>query len=233
MENSHDQPSFVRSTATVSAGTLTSRVLGMVKMSVLSGLFGASDANDAFVAAFKIPNMLRDMFAEGALSAAFIPVFTTRLKLVGRSDSFQTANVVMSFLLVTVGLLVLVGIGLAPEIVSLLAPGFSETPGKFELTVMLGRVMMPFLLVISIAALFMGMLNALGKFGTPAFAPAVLNIGMIACGFILCPILNPPILGMAIGVLIGGTGQCLIQLPQLMKSGFRLRFRLNLWDPDL
>lgn len=233
MENGPTHPRFVRSTAKVSAGTFTSRVLGMARMSVMSGLFGASDANDAFVAAFKIPNLLRDMFAEGALSAAFIPVFTTKLKEVGRSDAMQTANLVLTFLLVAVGLLVIAGVFTAPAIVTLLAPGFEEIPGKFELTVMLGRVMMPFLLVISIAALFMGMLNALGKFGTPAFAPVLLNVCMIAAGFLLCPFTHPPILGMAIGVLAGGLGQALVQLPQLRRGGFRFSFDFKFNNPDL
>lgn len=233
MENEHEQPQFVRSTAKVSAGTFCSRILGMARMSVMSGLFGASDANDAFVAAFKIPNLLRDMFAEGALSAAFIPVFTTKLKEAGRSNAMQTANLVLSFLLVVVGLIVLVGILLVPLIVSALVPGFEDIPGKTELTVLLGRVMMPFLLVISAAALFMGMLNALGKFGTPAFAPILLNIGMIAAGFLICPFVSPPILGMAFGVLIGGLGQCLVQLPQLLKGGFKFRFDFKFNNPDL
>ena len=192
MENEHEQPRFVKSTAKVSAGTFCSRILGMARMSVMSGLFGASDVNDAFVAAFKIPNLLRDMFAEGALSAAFIPVFTAKLKDAGRSNAMQTANLVLSFLLVVVGLIVLIGILLVPLIVSALAPGFEDIPGKTELTILLGRVMMPFLLIISAAALFMGMLNALGKFGTPAFAPTLLNIGMIAAGFLICPFVSPP-----------------------------------------
>jgi len=233
MENERQQPGFVKSTAKVSAGTFCSRILGMARMSVMSGLFGASDANDAFVAAFKIPNLLRDMFAEGALSAAFVPVFTSRLKQAGRSDAMQTANLVMNFLLVVVGLLVLIGLLLVPVIVSALAPGFGDIPGKFELTVLLGRVMMPFLLIISVAALFMGMLNALGKFGTPAFAPTLLNIGMIAAGFLICPFVTPPILGMAVGVLLGGLGQCLVQLPQLLKGGFKFRFDFKFNNPEL
>ncbi len=233
MQNEVEQPTFVKSTAKVSVGTLCSRILGMARMSVMSGLFGATDSNDAFVAAFKVPNLLRDMFAEGALSAAFVPVFTTKLKEVSRSDAMQTANLVLSFLLVVVGLLVLICILVAPLIITALAPGFGEVPGKFELTVLLGRVMMPFLLLISIAALFMGMLNALGRFGTPAFAPVLLNVGMIAAGFLICPFVDPPILGMAFGVLIGGLGQCLVQLPQLLKGGFRLRFSIRFNDPDL
>jgi putative peptidoglycan lipid II flippase len=232
MENESEQAKFVKSTARVSAGTLTSRLLGMARMSVMSGLFGASDANDAFVAAFKIPNMLRDMFAEGALSAAFIPVFTSKLKDAGRSEAFQTANTVLSFLMVTVGLLVVIGILVVPSIVSLLAPGFEDIPGKFDLTVLLGRIMMPFLLIVSVAALFMGMLNSLGKFGTPAFAPALLNIGMIAAGFVLCPFTDPPILGMAIGVLAGGFGQCVVQFPQLRRDGFRFKLNLKFNNPE-
>jgi len=233
MENKGRKQSLARSTARVSAGTLTSRILGVVRMSVMSGLFGASDANDAFVAAYKIPNLLRDMFAEGALSAAFIPVFTTKLKEAGKSDAFRLANLVLSFLLVVVGGLVVVGILLAPIIVSALAPGFQDIPGKYELTVLLGRAMMPFLLIVSIAALFMGMLNSFRVFGTPAFAPAMLNIGMILSGFLICPFVDPPILGMAIGVLLGGIGQTVIQIPQAIRQGFRFNLNFNFNDPTL
>lgn len=233
MENEKQGQSLARSTARVSAGTLTSRILGMARMSVMSGLFGASDANDAFVAAYKIPNLLRDMFAEGALSAAFIPVFTTKLKEAGKSDAFRLANLVLSFLLVVVGALVVIGILLAPAIVSVLAPGFQDIPGKFELTVLLGRVMMPFLLIVSIAALLMGMLNSFRVFGTPAFAPAVLNIGMILSGFLICPFVDPPILGMSIGLLLGGLGQLFIQLPQAIKQGFRFKLNFSFGDPTL
>ncbi len=232
MENEPSQRGFVRSTARVSAGTMTSRILGMLRMSVMSGLFGASDANDAFVAAFKIPNLLRDMFAEGALSAAFIPVFASKIRQAGKSAAFRIANLMLSFLLIATGLFVLLGILASPQIVRLLAPGFEDVVGKFDLTVMLARVMMPFLTLISIAALLMGMLNSLGKFGTPAFAPTLLNVGMIASGLILCPLVDPPILGMAIGVLIGGVGQCAAQLPQLVREGFRFSFRLDLRNSD-
>jgi putative peptidoglycan lipid II flippase len=231
MENGSAEHKSIRSAGKVSAGTFASRILGLVREQVFAYLFGAGMAADAFVAAFRIPNLLRDMFAEGALSAAFIPTFTEKLEHHGRDEAFRVGRIVLSFLLVSVSLLVAAGIIFAPNVVNQIAGGFEDVPGKIQLTTDLARIMMPFLLLVSMAALLMGMLNSLGFFGVPAFAPMFLNLGMIGAGFLICPLFDPPIIGMAIGVILGGIGQFAFQLPTALKNGFKFRLDFHFSDP--
>jgi len=160
----------------VSAGTALSRVFGLVREQVMAYYFGAGMATDAFVAAFRIPNLLRDMFAEGALSSAFVPVFKEKLTLQSESEAFALARVVVTAILMVVGLIVLLGIIAAPGVVYLMAHGFTADPQKFDLTVGLTRLMMVYLLLVSLSALVMGMLNSLGRFGIPSLAPAAFNV---------------------------------------------------------
>jgi putative peptidoglycan lipid II flippase len=230
MENNSDDQKSIRSTGKVSLGTLCSRILGLVREQVFAYLFGAGMAADAFIAAFRIPNLLRDMFAEGSLSAAFIPTFTEKLAKEGKSEAFRVAQIVLTFLLIVVSLVVAAGMLFAPEIVNQIAGGYQDVEGKIALTTSLARIMMPFLLLVSMAALLMGILNSLGLFGVPAFAPMLLNIGMIVAGFLICPFFDPPIIGMAIGVILGGAGQFLFQLPAVLKHGFRFKLSLNFKD---
>ena len=224
---------IVRSTAVVSAGTLASRVFGLVREQTFSHIFGAGLFVDAFVAAFRIPNLLRDLFAEGALSAAFVPVFTDTLANRGRAEAFRLGNLVVNALNVILIALVIAGILLAPVIVDLYAPGFDKIEGKAELTTQMARIMFPFLLLISLASVAMGMLNSLRRFGVPAFAPVMLNLGMIIAGFTFCRFFHPPIVGMAWGVLLGGLGQWLVQMPSLWKEGYRFRFIASFRDPGV
>jgi len=224
---------IARSTTLVSTATLVSRVFGVVRELTFSHLFGAGKFMDAFVAAFRIPNLLRDLFAEGALSAAFVPVFTDTLTHKGKAEAFRLGNLVVNALNVILAVIVIAGILLAPVIVDLYAPGFSKIEGKAELTTQMTRIMFPFLLLISLAAVAMGMLNSLRHFGVPAFAPVLLNMGMIIAGFTLCRFFNPKILGMAFGVLLGGLGQWLVQMPKLWKEGYRFQFILSFRDPGL
>jgi putative peptidoglycan lipid II flippase len=232
MENKSSAHKNIRSAGKVSAGTLASRILGLIREQVFAYLFGAGMAADAFVAAFRIPNLLRDMFAEGALSAAFIPTLTQKLTKEGKSEAYRVAQIFLSFLLSIVTLIVVAGIIFAPEVVELIAGGFGDIPGKLSLTTDLARIMMPFLLLVSMAALVMGILNSLGIFGVPAFAPMLLNLGMIFAGFFICPFFDPPIIGMAIGVILGGLGQLLFQVPSAVKQGFRFKLNFNFTDPD-
>jgi len=232
MENTIEHHKSIRSASRVSLGTFASRVLGLVREQVFAYLFGAGMAADAFVAAFRIPNLLRDMFAEGALSAAFVPTFTRKTTTDGKAEAFRVARIMMSFLLVSVTALVIAGILFAPHVVTEIAGGFEQVSGKIELTTTLARIMMPFLLLVSMAALLMGILNSLGVFGVPAIAPMFLNLGMIIAGFLICPLFDPPIIGMAIGVLLGGAGQFAIQIPKARKQGFRFRLNFNFRDPD-
>ena len=224
---------IVKSTGIVSSATLLSRILGLVREQVYAHLFGAGFSMDAFVAAFRIPHLLRDLFAEGALATAFVPVFTDHLANKGKKEAFYLGNLVINTLLVILSLVILLGIIFAPFLVNLIAPGFGEIPGKIELTTTLTRILFPFLALISLAAVVMGMLNSFGHFATPALAPTMFNIGIIFAGFVFCPFFDPPILGIALGALLGGLGQLGIQIPRIRKEGFRYKLVLNFRDPGL
>ncbi|MDZ4723505.1 MAG: murein biosynthesis integral membrane protein MurJ [candidate division Zixibacteria bacterium] len=225
--------SFARSVGLVSIATFVSRITGLIREQVIAYYFGASTATDAFFTAFRIPNLLRDMFAEGALSSAFVPVFKEKLVKSTEPEAFRLVNVVMTFLILVVGLVTLLGILASPAIIFLTAHGFTSDPMKYELTVSLTRVMFPFLLLVSVGALVMGILNSFGRFGVPAFSSAMFNIGSIATLIILYAFMDTPIYALAIGVLVGGFAQLVIQLPQLHKIGFRPRFRLEFFNEDL
>jgi putative peptidoglycan lipid II flippase len=216
----------------VSIATMASRVLGLAREQVMAGIFGAGLATDAFNVAFRVPNLLRDLFAEGALSAAFVPTFTETDHRKGRAEAWRLGAQVMNALAVALALVTIVGWLITPWLVPLLAPGFGKIPGKLELTILLSRLMLPFLLIVALAAAAMGMLNALRRFTVPALAPLFLNLGMIVGGLALIPVFKamgqPPILAMAAGVLIGGTLQLLVQVPLLFKLGFR-----PAWPPAL
>ena len=228
---------LLRSAGVISAATMTSRLLGLIRDQVLAYLFGAGNAMDAFYVGFRIPNLMRDLFAEGAMSAAFVPTFTKRLTAEGRTQAWQLGNQLINALLIVTGLLVTIGIIFAAPLVMLFAGHFNEVPGKLELATTLTRIMLPFLSLVAIAAAFMGMLNSLQRFFTPALSPAMFNLAMIASGFALVPLMPsvglPPIAGMAIGALIGGVGQVVLQWPALHHAGYRYRPILNLRDPGL
>lgn len=226
-----------RSARTVSLAVMGSRVLGLVREQVLAALFGASREFDAFITAFRIPNLLRDLFAEGALSAAFVTTFTHKLTKEGEAPAWRLANLVLNALLVVLSLITLAGILVAPWIVGLIAPGFDAVPGKVELTVLLTRIMFPFLMFVAAAALVMGMLNAKKRFGIPAIASMMFNIFSIAGGVGLIALIEPgffrqsgdPVLAgrammaMSVGTMIGGAAQLFVQLPSLWKVGYRYR----------
>jgi putative peptidoglycan lipid II flippase len=205
--------------------TLASRVLGLGRDQVLAWFFGASNEMDAFVVAFRVPNLVRDLFAEGAMSAAFVPTFTRQLTLKGKADAWRLANNVLTALLRATGALSLVGIVFARPLIEMYAGDFASVPGKLELTVQLTRVMLPFLMLVAVAAAAMGMLNSLHHYFVPALSPAMFNVATIAGAFILVPIMPrlglPPIMAIAIAALAGGLGQIAIQWPSLRREGFR------------
>jgi putative peptidoglycan lipid II flippase len=215
---------MTRSVGIVSLLTGCSRLLGLVREQVMAYYFGAGMATDAFVTAFRIPNLLRDMFAEGALSSAFVPVFKDKLVRESKEEALALANRVISAMLIVVGGVVVLGIIFSPVIVKLTAWGFSDEPGKFALTVALTQIMWIFLLLVSLAAVVMGILNSFGVFGIPAFSPAMFNVGSVATVLILYGVLDEPIYAMAIGVVVGGFGQLIVQLPALRKAGFHFKF---------
>lgn len=224
---------MVRSAGKVSAATFFSRLLGLVREQVTAYLFGAGDAVDAFKSAFRIPNLLRDLFAEGALSAGFVPLFSEKLKISGTESAIRFAGMVFGALSIALAVVVLLMMVFTPQIAQIIAGGFDSVAGKMEKTVLLGRVLMPFLLLISLSALMMGILNSLGRFGIPALAPALLNVGMIAAALALSRYVDPPILSLAIGVLVGGAAQFLIQYLYLFKVGFRFGPILDFFNRDL
>jgi putative peptidoglycan lipid II flippase len=217
--------------------TLTSRLLGLGRDQVLAAFFGAGNQMDAFVVAFRIPNLVRDLFAEGAMSAAFVPTFTHELTHKGKAAAWRLANNVLNALVITTGTLVILGIVFAQPLIGLYAGDFASVPGKLELTVTLTRVMLPFLIMVAIAAAAMGMLNSLHHYFVPALSPAMFNIAAIAGAFTLVPLMpalgQPPIMAMALAALAGGFGQIAIQWPALRREGFRYQPLFDPRDPAL
>lgn len=229
-----EQPGRIaRAAGVVSAATLLSRVLGFVRDMIIARAFGAGTATDAFFAAFRLPNMLRELLGEGALSAAFIPVFSETLTKKGREPAWRLVRSVLTLLALVLSLISVTGILLAPVLIQLIAPGFQSIPSKFTLAVLLARMMFPYILLVGLAALFMAILNALGHFATPALSPSMLNLAMIGCALFMAPYMDPPILALAIGVLLGGAGQLLIQIPVARRWGMGTRQGLDLHDPDI
>src|SRR5215475_15792939 len=223
-----------RAAGVVGLAVLSSRILGLAREQIFAALFGGGRVMDAFTIAFRIPNLLRDLFAEGALSTAFVTIFTRTATKEGQREAWQVANKVATLTAVTLSAITIVGILSSGWLVALLAPGFD--PAKAALTVTLTRVMYPFIFLVSLAALVMGMLNARNVFGIPAMASSFFNLGSIIAGVALGYWLDPhfgarAILGLAIGTLIGGALQLLVQLPALAREGYRFRPDFHWRDP--
>jgi putative peptidoglycan lipid II flippase len=225
---------FFRSAGMVSAAVLASRLTGMVREVAMARLFGAGAANDAFQLAFRIPSLARNLFAEGALSSAFVPVFARSLAAQGKRQAAELFNLVATALILVAGTVCVVGVIFSPQLVRLLAPGFEQVPGKFALTVLLTRIMFPFLLLVALAAQAMGALNACGRFGVPALASSLFNIGSVGCGLALGFTVGRGlgrgmIVSMACGVVAGGVLQLLWQMPSMARAGFVYRPRVD-WN---
>ena len=232
IQNPAPAESVVRSAGIVSVAVAMSRVTGLVREIVMARLFGAGFVYDAFLLGFRIPNLTRDLFAEGALSAAFVPIFTQTLAQKGKKEAAVLSNLVATALILIVGAFCVLGVIFSPTLVDLLAEGFRQVPGKFELAVKMTRVMFPFLLLVALAAQAMGVLNACNRFAVPALASTFFNLGSVALGLALGYGLGPmlgiePITGMAIGVVLGGALQLVWQVPALRKEGFGFRLA---WD---
>jgi putative peptidoglycan lipid II flippase len=217
-----------RAAGIIGLATLISRILGFVRDVVVAAIFGATLVADTFYVAYRIPSMLRELFAEGSMSAGFIPVFTEYLKKRSREESRRLAQSAFTMVLLGLTLVSLLGIFLAPWLVQAIAPGFRNDPHKLELSTYLTQLMFPYLLFIGLAALAMGILNSMRSFAAPAISPAIFNLGVIFAVLIVAPLLTEPIAGVAIGVLIGGVAQWLIQLPGLYHHSMGLRLR---WEP--
>lgn len=216
----------------IGLATLTSRILGMIRDMVVARL-GAGLATDAFYVAYRIPNLLRELLAEGSMSAGFIPVFTEYWTTRTKAEAWELACKVFTLLLGILLVVCALGIYFAPWIVHLIAPGFSDEGGKFSLTIVLTRIMFPYLLFIGLAALTMGVLNSIRAFGIPALAPAVDNLVIIFSIFIFSWYLKDPIIGIAVAVTLGGTVQFLFQLPSLFKNGLLFKLNFGIRDPGV
>lgn len=233
--NPEGKPSggLLKSAGVVSAGIMTSRISGLVRESVLSWLFGAGATYDAYVLGYRIPNLARELFAEGALSSALVPTFTRYLTTKGLKETRELSDITATMLIVVVGCVCAAGMLLSPVIVNLFAPGFHAVPGKWELAVSLVRVMFPFLLLLALASQAQGILYASNRFGIPAVSPSLFNVGSVLGGLALGYWFGPrlgitPVRGMAFGVVIGGGAQLAFQLPSLRRAGFGFRPRWNL-----
>jgi len=217
------QHGLLRSVSVIGAATLASRILGFVRDIVMARAFGAGPMTDAFFVAFRIPNLLRRLLAEGAISTAVIPIFTEYLERADRAEFARMIRAVTG--VATVVLCVVSGLGMmaAPWMVRVMAPGWSDDPGLIGLAGKLTTLMFPYLLLVGLAALAMGALNAQHRFFTAALGPAMLNIAMIASVLALAGRMSPPVLSLVVGVLVGGAGQLLVQLPELARLGVPLR----------
>jgi putative peptidoglycan lipid II flippase len=216
---------------------MISRVLGVGREMVMARYFGAGFFTDAFNIAYRVPNLFRDLFAEGALSSAFVPTFIRELNQGGPERAWALANRLVSTLLVVLGALALVFAFFAKGFVYILAAGYADTPGKMELTIQMTRILSPFLLFVALAAVAMGMLNAFGSFFIPAAAPAAFNVCCILAGIFLSPFMPrfgmEPVVSMAVGAIVGGASQFLVQVPPARRLGWRFHFVLDFSDPGL
>ena len=224
---------LLKSLATVSGMTLLSRILGFVRDFVIARVFGAGAATDAFFVAFRLPNLLRRMFAEGAFSQAFVPMLSEYRNKRTAAETKTLVDHVASALFVAVMLITALGMLITPAIIYLTAPGFSADAGKFALTVSMTRIAFPYILCMSLVALAAGVLNTWSRFALPAFTPVLLNVSMIAGALLLAPYCHPPVVALAWAMLLGGFLQLAIQVPALSRIGMLPRFELAFHDPGV
>ena len=221
---------LLKSLAAVSSITMISRVLGFVRDTIMARIFGAGMATDAFFIAFKLPNLLRRIFAEGAFSQAFVPILAEYKNQQGEEATRTFIAYVAGLLTLVLALVTAAGILAAPWVIWATAPGFADTPEKFQLTTDLLRVTFPYILLISLSSFVGAILNTYNRFSVPAFTPTLLNVAMIAFAVLLTPYFDPPIMAMGWAVLAGGLAQLLYQLPHLKKIGMLVLPRLKLRD---
>jgi putative peptidoglycan lipid II flippase len=224
---------LLKAVATVSGMTLISRVLGFVRDAVIARMFGAGLETDAFFVAFRIPNLLRRMFAEGAFSQAFVPILAEYKARNGADETRVLVDRVATVLTLALVAVTALGVAAAPVIVYVSAPGFAATPSKFDLTVAMLRVTFPYIVFISLVSLAAGVLNTWRRFAVPAFTPTLLNVAFIVGALFLAPYFDPPVMVLAWAVFAGGLLQLALQLPFLARIGMLPRPRLALADPGV
>ena len=221
---------LLRALSTVSGMTLLSRITGLARESLKAAMFGAGVQMDAFEAAFRLPNILRRLFAEGAFSQAFVPIFAEYRRQRGVDETRALMDRVASLLAVALLGVAVVGVLAAPWLVYVLASGFAATPGKVELTADIIRVLFPYIFFVSLVSLAGGVLNVYRKFAIPAFTPVLLNLSIIAAAVFLAPHCHPPVMALARGVLIGGVAQLALQIVPLWRIGMLPRPRFDWRD---
>jgi putative peptidoglycan lipid II flippase len=221
---------LLRALSTISGMTLLSRITGLARESLKATAFGAGVEMDAFEAAFRLPNILRRLFAEGAFSQAFVPIFAEYRRQRGDAETRALAGRVATLLALTLLGVSIVGVLAAPALVYLLAAGFAATPGKVDLTATMIRIVFPYILFVSLVSLAGGILNVYRRFAIPAFTPVLLNLGIIGAALFLAPYFDPPIVALAWGVAIGGVAQLALQIRPLWKIGMLPRLSLHWRD---
>ena len=214
---------IARSATGIGIATVGSRILGLLRVILIANYFGTGLFAQAFFAAFRIPNLMRRLLGEGALSASFIPVFTRELVKEGKDSAWNLAASVFNILTIILAVIVLIGVIFSPVITRMIVPGFGAVPGKFELTSRLLRIMFPYLFFVSLAALMMGILNSLKHFAAPALAPIILNVSLITFLVFFVRRVEEPVIGLAVAVIIGGIGQFGLQMVVAIKKGFSLK----------
>ena len=224
---------LLRALATVSSMTLLSRILGFARDFFIARVFGAGLASDAFFVAFRIPNLLRRLFAEGAFSQAFVPVLSEFRNKREPEETRELVDAVASVLAIALFAATVIGVALAPVIIYVTAPGFAASPEKFTLTVQLLRITFPYIFFISLVALAAGVLNTWSRFAVPAFTPVLLNLSFIVGAAFLAPYFDPPVLALAWAVFAGGVLQLLFQLPFLARIRMLPRWRPRLFHPGV
>ena len=221
---------LLKSLAAVSSMTLFSRVLGFARDAIVARVFGAGMATDAFFVAFKLPNLLRRIFAEGAFSQAFVPILAEYKSKQGEDATRVFVAYVSGLLTLVLAIVTIAGMLAAPWVIMVTAPGFADTADKFALTTQLLKITFPYILLISLASLVGAILNTWNRFSVPAFAPTLLNVSMIGFALFAAPLFNPPVLALAWAVTVGGVLQLFYQLPHLKKIGMLVLPRISLRD---
>jgi putative peptidoglycan lipid II flippase len=222
-ESPSENSRVVRAAGVVGVATMLSRIFGFIRDMVVAGFFGAGLTTDAFFVAFRIPNLLRRLLAEGSLTVSFVPVFTEYLRNKTREEALELANITFTALSIILVVVSLMGVAFSPLIVTVMAPGFVKAPAQYDLAVFLTRLMFPYIFLISLVALCMGILNSLRHFAAPALSPVVLNLSMIVAALTLRDFFREPIVSLAAGVMAGGILQLVMQWPFLVKMGVRLK----------
>lgn len=223
---------IIKAAGVVSAATLISRIVGYARDMIIADLFGAKTAADAFFVAFRIPNLLRRLTAEGAMTAAFVPVYTEVYESKGKLRAFELAYTIVTLLGVALTVVSVAGVLFAPWVVMALAPGFTSSEQTFNLTTLLTQIMFPYLIFVSLAAVLMAMQNSMGRFFIPAAAPTMLNIAIITCALTMRDWFDEPTVALAVGVMIGGVLQLAMQVWELRRMGWRFVPSFNFRDTD-